>query len=113
MIGGILINDKELMDMLNKVNSLKEKDENLYTEKVEELKNTIGKDKVEKKLAEIEKKYGNQLNEYVKKVETFKQGATNEQKAEMILEMKKKLSKDDQKKFDKMLNIFKNYMKEL
>lgn len=99
--------------MLNKVNNLKEKDENLYTEKVEELKNTIGKDKVEKKLMEIDKKYGNQLNEYVKKVEEFKKGATNEQKAEMILEMKKKLSKDDQKKFDKMLNIFKNYMKDL
>lgn len=101
------------MDMLNKVNELKKKDESLYTEKVEELKNTIGKDKVEKKLIEMEKKYGNQLNDYVKKVEEFKKGATNEQKAEMILEMKKKLSNDDQKKFDKMLNIFKNYMKEL
>lgn len=99
--------------MIKKVENLKEKDESLYNQKITELTNTIGKDKVEKKLKDIDKKYGNQLNDYVKKVGEFNKNASKEEKAKMILEMKQKLSKEDQKKFDKLLKMFANYMKDI
>ncbi|MPW25909.1 hypothetical protein GC105_08910 [Alkalibaculum sp. M08DMB] len=112
-MGGIYIKDKELLDMINKVGNLKSKDESQVSQKVDELKNTIGKEKVESKLKEIDEKYGDQLNDYVKKIEDFKQGATSQEKAEMILEMKKKLNPNDQKKLDKILKLFKSYMKDI
>ncbi|WP_193708345.1 hypothetical protein [Alkalibaculum sporogenes] len=99
--------------MINKVGNLKSKDESQVSQKVDELKNTIGKEKVESKLKEIDEKYGDQLNDYVKKIEDFKQGATSQEKAEMILEMKKKLNPNDQKKLDKILKLFKSYMKDI
>ena len=70
-MGGIHIKDKDVMDMIKRVSNLKEKDEALYEKKVDELKNTIGKDKVEKRLKELDKKYGNQLNDSIKKITEF------------------------------------------
>ena len=53
-MGGIHIKDKDVMDMIKKVSDLKQNDEALYEKKVDELKNTIGQDKVEKKLKELD-----------------------------------------------------------
>lgn len=112
-MGGIHIKDKEVIDMIKKIDDLKQKDEVLYKKKVDQLKNTIGKDKVDKKLKEFDKKYGNQLNDSINKISEFKKTASNEEVAQLILDMKDKLSKEDQKKFDKFLNMAKNYMKDI
>ncbi|MFZ7134146.1 MAG: hypothetical protein ACOWWR_17515 [Eubacteriales bacterium] len=109
-LGGITIKEKELFDIISKVNQLKEKDDAIYHEKIEELKNTIGKDKVEKKLKEIDAKYGNQLNDYVQKIQKFSKNASSEEKGQMVLEMKNKLSPEDQKKFDQTIKMLKKYM---
>lgn len=65
---------------------------------------------MEEKLKEIDSKYGDQLSNYVHKVQNFSKDATNEDKAKMIMEMKSKLSDEDKKKFDKVLKMFKKYM---
>lgn len=101
------------MDIISKVNQLKEKDESIYNNKIEELKKTIGKEKVETKMKELDEKYGDELKQYVKKIEKYNKNATNREKAELILNMKKKLSNEDQKKINKLLKIFKNYMKDI
>lgn len=92
------------------MNDLKKKDDGIYKDKIKELQNTIGKDKLDKKMKEIESKYGDRLNDYVNKVQNFSKSATNEEKAKMIMDMKNKLSADDQKKFDKAISVFKKYM---
>ncbi|MFZ7134143.1 MAG: hypothetical protein ACOWWR_17500 [Eubacteriales bacterium] len=104
------MNDKELSKMFQKANELKGKEDDVYNKKIEELTDKIGKDKVEKKIQEIENKYGDQLNAYIKKINKFNKNATNKEKAQMIMEMKKKLNSQDQKKVDKVINLFKQYM---
>jgi len=59
------------------------------------------------KVQEIDKKYGNEI----KKIEAMKNDMTAEEKAELIIKLKKSMNKEQKIKFDQIIDSLNSYVK--
>ena len=77
---------------------------------VEKLKKEVHDKGLDKKVDEFGKKYGSQVNQFIKELNA-KGDLTNEEKTKMVMEMKQKLTPEQQKQFNTVLSALKGYLK--
>ncbi len=61
-------------------------------------------------VADFEKKYAKQLNEYLKSAD-IREGMSREEKAKAVMDIQSKLSPEQQKQFKAVMSALKNYLK--
>lgn len=77
---------------------------------VSELKKEIHDKGLEGRINDFEKQYGSKINEFM--TELNKKGPmTDEEKARLVVNMKKSLPKDTQKQLTNVIKAMKNYLK--
>lgn len=101
----ININKKEIDEMQSIINELKNSKDDVH-----ELEKTIKDKGLEKHIDQFEKKYSGQINDFIKEMNQ-KGDMSNEEKAKLVMEMKKKLTPEQQKQFNTILSALKGYLK--
>lgn len=76
---------------------------------VDTLKREISERGLDSQVKGFEKKYGKQINSFIDEVN--KKDMNAQEKAQLVMNMKKKLSPDQQKQFDSLLSALKGYLK--
>ncbi|MBR6801679.1 MAG: hypothetical protein IKM61_08010 [Eubacteriaceae bacterium] len=78
--------------------------------RVDELKNEVHEKGLEDRIKDFEKKYSGKINDFM--AELAKKGEmTDEEKARLVLKMKKSLPKDTQKQLSDVIRSMKEYLK--
>ena len=95
--------DKDVQKAIDAVRQISGKDQGSVEKQVEELKKRGLYDQV----LEVDRKYGEEISKVVK----MKDKMTTDEKAEMIMEMKKNMTKAERTKFDKMVDKLSEYVK--
>ncbi len=95
--------DKDVQKAIDAVRQISGKDQGSVEKQVEELKKRGLYDQV----LEVDRKYGEEISKVVK----MKDKMTTDEKAEMIMEMKKNMTKTERTKFDKMVDKLSEYVK--
>ncbi len=98
-------NSNEINDLRNIIETMKN-DPN----QVNELKKEVEKRNLQPKIKEFERQYGDKISEMMQEINA-KGEMSDEEKARMILDMKKKLPKDTQKQLSSVISAMKNYIR--
>jgi superoxide dismutase len=105
MIEVISISKKAIDEMQSIINDLKNSQSN-----INELEKTIKDRGLEKHIDKFEKTYSGQINDFIKELKQ-KGDMSKEEKAKLVMEMKKKLTPEQQKQFNTILSALKGYLK--
>ena len=98
-------NTPELTDIKNIIEQMKND-----PDQTQRLKKEVHDKGLEPKIQEFQQKYGDKINEMMRSINE-KGDMTDEEKARMILNMKKSLPKDTQKQLSSVISAMKEYMK--
>ncbi len=101
----INIDKKEIDEMQSIIKDLKNSKED-----VDKLQKKIKEKGLDKQIEKFDKKYSGQINEFVKELNK-KGDLSKEEKAKMVMEMKKKLSPEQQTQFETIMSALKGYLK--
>jgi len=97
-------NEKEIRDIQNIIDHMKNDPNGL-----DELKKQVKENGLEGKVKDFERQYGKKINEFITALNE-KGEMTDEQKARMMIEMKRKLPKETQTQFSAILRSMKEYL---
>jgi hypothetical protein len=100
----IFINSGELNEIQSIISELKKSGKDVDT-----LKQEISQRGLDPQVKNFEAKYGKQINAFIDEVN--KKDMNAQEKAQLVMNMKKKLSPDQQKQFDSLLSALKGYLK--
>ncbi len=100
----IFINSGELNEIQSIINELKKSGKDAGS-----LRQEINQRGLDPQVKNFEKKYGKQINAFIDEVNSKDMNA--EEKAQLVMNMKKKLSPDQQKQFESLLSALKGYLK--
>ncbi len=78
-------------------------------EMIKKIKSDIKEKGLTDKINEIENQYAPLINEYLKRIEKS-ETQSNEEKARILMELKKSLSQSEQRQFEKFMKMLKIYI---
>lgn len=104
----IIIGKKDIDEMQSILKDLKKSKKG--ESGLENLEKEIKERGLEKQINSFEKKYSGQISDFIKELNQ-KGEMTNEEKTKMVIEMKKKLSSEQQKQFEMIMSAMKGYLK--
>ena len=99
--------EKDISKMVNMASGL-----NINEDSVEKLKDVASKKGVMEKAEALEQEYAPKFQEFMRDHGDLAH-LNNEEKARVILEYKEKLPMEEQKQFDKVLDMLKSYVKKV